>query len=115
MRLYGSASCDPHINGGFEEFVLAPAANAFAIPEALSWGEAAKAEPLSVAAHAAGRTDSLAGQTVLVTGGGAIELRVSGQIDVKPLITSVYSLAELGAAMQTAINAPQGIKVQIAA
>jgi L-idonate 5-dehydrogenase len=35
MRFYGSASCDPHINGGFEEFILAPAANAFAVPDTL--------------------------------------------------------------------------------
>jgi L-idonate 5-dehydrogenase len=236
MRFYGSASCDPHINGGFEEYILAPAANAFVVPDALSWGEAAMAEPLSVAIHAARRAGNLAGQAVLVTGGGtigqlaalvarvfgagrvvvsdikpgprqfaldrgadgsldarspsfapeaealvpggfdvvieaagsaaalgqaltvvrrggtivqigtlpssvtlplnivmarelsllgsfrfanvfpnAIELMASGRIDVKPLITSVYPLAELSVAMLTAITAPQGIKVQIAA
>ena len=236
MRFFGSASCDPHINGGFEEFILAPAANALAVPDALSWGEAAMAEPLSVAVHAARRAGNLAGQAVLVTGGGAIgqlaalvarvfgagrvvlsdiragprqfaldrgvdgvldaqspdfaieaealapggfdvvieaagssaalaqalsvvrrggtivqvgtlpatvtlplntlmareltllgsfrfanvfpsaiALMASGRIDVRPLITSVYPLAELGTAMHTAIHATDGVKVQISA
>jgi L-idonate 5-dehydrogenase len=72
MRFYGSASCDPHINGGFEEFILAPAANTFVVPDALGWGEAAMTEPLSVAVHAAKRAGNLAGRSVLVTGGGTI-------------------------------------------
>jgi L-idonate 5-dehydrogenase len=72
MRFYGSASCDPHINGGFEEFVAAPAANAFPVPDALTWGEAAMTEPLSVAVHGVKRAGNIAGQSVLVTGGGTI-------------------------------------------
>jgi L-idonate 5-dehydrogenase len=72
MRYYGSASCTPHINGGFEEFIVAPAVNAFVVPDALTWGEAAMTEPLSVAVHAARRAGNLAGQSVLVTGGGTI-------------------------------------------
>jgi L-idonate 5-dehydrogenase len=72
MRFYGSASCDPHIDGGFEEFVRVPAANAQAVPDALGWGEAALAEPLSVALHALGRAGNVAGRAVLVTGGGTI-------------------------------------------
>jgi L-idonate 5-dehydrogenase len=72
MRFYGSASCDPHINGGFEEFVLAPDVNCLTVPDTLSWAEAAMVEPLSVAVHGARRAGNLAGQTVLVTGGGTI-------------------------------------------
>lgn len=72
MRFYGSASCVPHINGGFEEFVVAPAGNALPVPDSLSWAEAAMAEPLSVAVHAARRAGNLAGRSVLVTGGGTI-------------------------------------------
>ena len=234
MRFYGSASCDPHINGGFEEFITAPTVNALVVPDTLSWGEAAMTEPLSVAVHAAKRAGNLAGRAVLVTGGGtigqltalaarafgagrvvvsdilpgprrfaldrgadgvidalspdfstqaealapggfdvvieaagsaaalgqaltlvrrggtivqvgtlpasvtlplnsimareltifgsfrfanvfptSIALMAQGKIDVKPLITSVYALGELQAAMQTAIEAPDGIKVQV--
>lgn len=72
MRFYGSASCDPHVNGGFEEFIAAPAANALRVPDALTWGEAAMTEPLSVAIHGLRRAGSVAGLTVLVTGGGPI-------------------------------------------
>lgn len=72
MRFYGSASCDPHIDGGFAEYVVAPARNCLAIPDHLGWGEAAMIEPLSVAVHAARRAGDLAGRRVLVTGGGAI-------------------------------------------
>jgi L-idonate 5-dehydrogenase len=72
MRFYGSASCDPHLNGGFEEFIKAPAANCLTVPDTMSWGEAALIEPLSVAVHAVRRAGNLAGQSVLVTGGGTI-------------------------------------------
>jgi L-idonate 5-dehydrogenase len=72
MRFYGSASCDPHIDGGFAEYTIAPSANCFAIPDGLGWGEAAMIEPLSVVVHAARRAGDIAGHRVLVTGGGAI-------------------------------------------
>ena len=72
MRFFGSASCDPHIDGGFEEFVAAPASNCVALPDQVEWGEAAMIEPLSVAVHAVQRARSVAGRTVLVTGGGPI-------------------------------------------
>jgi L-idonate 5-dehydrogenase len=72
MRFFGSASCDPHIDGGFAEYTVVPAANCFAIPDSLNWGEAAMIEPLSVVVHAARRAGDIAGRRVLVTGGGAI-------------------------------------------
>jgi threonine dehydrogenase-like Zn-dependent dehydrogenase len=72
MRFYGSASCDPHIDGGFAEYTSVPSANCFSVPDSLGWGEAAMIEPLSVAVHAARRAGDIAGRKVLVTGGGAI-------------------------------------------
>ena len=72
MRFYGSASVDPHVDGGFADYVLAPARNCHAVPDSLSWGEAAMTEPLSVAVHGLTRASNIAGKTVLVTGGGAI-------------------------------------------
>ena len=72
MRFYGSASCDPHLDGGFAQFVTAPAANCHVIDDHLSWNEAALVEPLSVALHALNRSGGVAGKTVLVTGGGTI-------------------------------------------
>lgn len=72
MKFYGSASCDPHIDGGFAEYTVAPAANCFTVPDSLGWGESAMIEPLSVVVHAARRAGDIAGHRVLVTGGGAI-------------------------------------------
>lgn len=72
MRYFGSASCDPHVDGGFAEYVVVPGANCHPIGASLSWGEAAMAEPLSVAVHAVTRAGSVAGRTALVCGGGTI-------------------------------------------
>ena len=72
MRYFGSASCEPHLDGGFAEFVAVPARNCHRMPDAMSWGEAAMLEPLSVALHATRRAGNLAGASVFVAGGGAI-------------------------------------------
>jgi L-idonate 5-dehydrogenase len=72
MRYFGSASCDPHLDGGFAEFVAVSARNCHLMPDVMTWGEAAMLEPLSVALHAAQRAGNLAGTSVFVAGGGAI-------------------------------------------
>jgi L-idonate 5-dehydrogenase len=72
MRFFGSASCDPHLDGGFAEYVAAPAANCHVLDDGIGWGEAALVEPLSVALHALNRSGGVAGKSVLITGGGAI-------------------------------------------
>lgn len=72
MRFYGSASCDPHLDGGLSEFVAVPAENCYELPNSVSWGAAAMIEPLSVAVHALYRSGGVAGRSVLVTGGGPI-------------------------------------------
>ena len=72
MRYFGSASCDPHLDGGFAEFVAVPPKNCHRMPDGMAWGEAAMLEPLSVALHATQRAGNLAGATVYVAGGGAI-------------------------------------------
>ncbi|WP_315738473.1 MULTISPECIES: L-idonate 5-dehydrogenase [unclassified Bradyrhizobium] len=72
MRFMGSAMRDPHVQGGFREFVTVDAAQAVPIAPSLSLGEAAMAEPLSVCLHAAHQAGSLLGKRVLVTGCGPI-------------------------------------------
>ena len=37
MKFYGSASCNPHLDGGFAEYTTVPAKNCFVIPDSLSW------------------------------------------------------------------------------
>lgn len=71
MRFYGSAMPFPHIQGAFRETLVAEASQC--VPaEGLSPGEAAMAEPLSVALHAVRRAGEMLGRRVLVTGCGPI-------------------------------------------
>ncbi|MGY3454474.1 L-idonate 5-dehydrogenase [Bradyrhizobium sp. USDA 4353] len=72
MRFMGSAMRDPHVQGGFREFITVDASQAVPIGPSLSLGEAAMAEPLSVCLHAAHQAGSLLGKRVLVTGCGPI-------------------------------------------
>ncbi|MGJ4995333.1 L-idonate 5-dehydrogenase [Bradyrhizobium sp. HKCCYLS3077] len=72
MRFMGSAMRDPHVQGGFREFITVHASQAVPIAPSLSLGEAAMAEPLSVCLHAAHQAGSLLGKRVLVTGCGPI-------------------------------------------
>lgn len=72
MRFIGTAATYPHISGGFGEYVAVPAENCIAVPETVSWRQAACLEPLAVAVHAALRPERPAGSSVLVAGGGTI-------------------------------------------
>ena len=73
MRFYGSAMPFPHIQGAFREYLLADARQC--VPaDGLTPGEAAMAEPLSVALHATRRAGGMLGKSVLVTGCGPIGL-----------------------------------------
>jgi L-idonate 5-dehydrogenase len=71
MRFYGSAMPFPHIQGAFRETLVADAAQCVRA-EGLDPGEAAMAEPLSVALHAVRQAGDLLGKSVLVTGAGPI-------------------------------------------
>ncbi len=71
MRFYGSAMPFPHIQGAFSQSLTVDARQC--VPaEGLSPGEAAMAEPFSVALHATRRAGELLGKRVLVTGCGPI-------------------------------------------
>lgn len=75
MRFLGSASCYPHIDGGFSEYVAMPQSNCYRIPDGLDYGYAALVEPLTIATHAILRSTvagGVAGRTVVITGAGTI-------------------------------------------
>ena len=72
MRFMGSAMRNPHVQGGFREYVTVDASQVFPIAQSLSLAEAAMAEPLSVCLHAAHQAGPLLGKRVLVTGCGPI-------------------------------------------
>ena len=71
MRFYGSAMPFPHIQGAFQEQLVAMATQC--VPaDGLTPGEAAMAEPLAVTLHATRRAGQVFGKKVLVTGCGPI-------------------------------------------
>ena len=72
MRFYGSAMRFPHVQGAFREILVAEERQIFTIPDHVSLGQAAFAEPLAVCLHAVTRASSVAGKRVLVTGVGPI-------------------------------------------
>jgi L-idonate 5-dehydrogenase len=72
MRFLGSASVFPHVQGMFRERFVMGEAQLTPIPEDISVGEIACAEPLSIGLHAVHRAGELLGATVLVTGAGTI-------------------------------------------
>ncbi|MCV0427626.1 MAG: L-idonate 5-dehydrogenase [Roseibium sp.] len=71
MRFYGSAMPFPHIQGAFQQVLVAEAIQC-APADGLSPGEAAMAEPLSVCLHATRKAGDMMGKSVLVTGCGPI-------------------------------------------
>lgn len=72
MRFYGSAMRTPHVQGAFRQEIVIERAQAHIVADSVSDGEAAMAEPLSVALHAVRRAGPLLGKRVLVTGCGPI-------------------------------------------
>lgn len=74
LGLYGGYGRPLH--GGLAPFVAVSRRSAFAAPEGLGVVEAALAEPMAVAVHAARRAPNLLGTTVLVLGAGPIGLGV---------------------------------------
>ncbi|UJD92561.1 L-idonate 5-dehydrogenase (plasmid) [Rahnella aquatilis] len=71
MRFMGSAQFNPHVNGGFSEYVVATKAQCFAYskvpPKVMAF-----AEPTAVAIHAVNVAGTLVGKKVLVIGAGPI-------------------------------------------
>lgn len=71
MRFYGSAMPFPHIQGAFQEQLVAQASQC-APADGLTASQAAMAEPLAVCLHAIRQAGDLVGKTVLITGCGPI-------------------------------------------
>lgn len=68
----GSASTDPHTNGGFTSLLATRAQAAVAIEDQLIGELAVFAEPLAVTVHAVRRSGGVTGAKVLVVGAGPI-------------------------------------------
>lgn len=68
---------NPEIQAGFADLLAVPAENVLALPEGLRVEHGALIEPLAVAFNAVRRAGIVAGQSVLVIGGGPIGQSVS--------------------------------------
>ncbi len=111
MRFYGSAMPTPHIDGAFRQEIVIDAAQAHPVEDGISDGEAAMAEPLSVALHAVRRAGPILGRRVLVTGCGPIgalivmAARRAGAVEIVAVDISANALsAALAAGADRAIN-----------
>jgi L-idonate 5-dehydrogenase len=72
MTFFGSAAVTPHIQGAFQEQVIAHESQCFVVPRSTPFGVAAMAEPVAVCLHAVQRAGPLLGAHVLITGSGPI-------------------------------------------
>jgi 2-desacetyl-2-hydroxyethyl bacteriochlorophyllide A dehydrogenase len=62
------------VNGAFAEYVAVPAANAYVLPDTISFREAALIEPISCAVHGIHRLAPKLGDTLLIVGAGTMGL-----------------------------------------
>ncbi|KAL1296812.1 hypothetical protein AAFC00_004438 [Neodothiora populina] len=74
MRFNGSASAKPPAQGSLQKLWNHPAYLCYKLPDSVSFAEGAMVEPLSVALHSVRKGRLEAGQTVVITGAGAIGL-----------------------------------------
>ncbi|MEX3843733.1 Zn-dependent oxidoreductase [Paraburkholderia sp. BR10882] len=65
-----------HRDGGFSQYVCAPARNAYRIPERIAQSCAAIVEPFAVAANVTARTGVLASDVALIYGAGTVGLTI---------------------------------------
>lgn len=72
MRFMGSAQFNPHVNGGFSEYVVVTPEQCIPYKATVSAKVMAFSEPLAVAIHAINVAGNLVGKKVLVTGAGPI-------------------------------------------
>jgi len=89
-------------DGGMAELVTIPANSLYAVPETMSWEEAALIEPLAIVLHGFSKLTFHAGQSVLIMGAGPIGL----------LATKV---AQIRGAASIAISEPNDYRRTLAA
>jgi len=82
LKFIGTAATVPHIDGGFSERVAVPARKCYVLSEEMDYGAGALAEPLAVGAHGVMRAGTVAGNRVLITGGGTIGQMVLAMVSV---------------------------------
>jgi 2-desacetyl-2-hydroxyethyl bacteriochlorophyllide A dehydrogenase len=86
-----------HSAGGLAEYVSAPAANVYTLPDSVSLDTAAYVEPLACAVHGQDRIGIRSGETVLVIGGG-------------PMGLAHITLSRLGGASKVIVSEPDATR-----
>ncbi len=107
-RVLGVSCGDYRQHGAMAEFVRIPQNILFQIPDTLTFEQAAFAEPLSIALHAAGRVKIAPGSTALVIGAGVIgllTLQALKRKGVERVFVCDLSEARLELARQTGADA----------
>ncbi|MBV9701460.1 MAG: L-idonate 5-dehydrogenase [Methylobacteriaceae bacterium] len=101
MRFYGSAMRFPHVQGAFRQMLVCDAAQLVPVPDRVSAGEAACAEPLAVCLHAVRRAGDLLGKRLLIIGAGPIGTLIllaarragAGEVVVTDIVDAPLALA----------------------
>ena len=112
MLFYGSAMRMPHVQGAFQQSLVALDSQCHVVAAGISPEEAAFAEPFAVTLHAVVRAGSLANKRVLVTGCGPIgalaivAARLHGAREIVATDVSDYTLG-----LAVKIGADHGINV----
>lgn len=88
-------------SGALAEFVVMPEESCFPLPEALTFTQAALAEPLSIALHAANLAGKLGGRTAAVLGSGPIGLSI-GLIALAEGVAAIYMTDKVAARVRAA-------------
>jgi L-iditol 2-dehydrogenase len=73
-RVLGVSCDDYHQDGALAEYMTVPARILYALPDGVSFPQAAMVEALSIAVHAVGRLDLRLGDSAVVVGAGTIGL-----------------------------------------
>ncbi|KAB0681402.1 L-idonate 5-dehydrogenase [Aureimonas leprariae] len=106
----GSASKNPHMQGGFATLFDTTPEQCVPVPDSLPIEAAALAEPLAVCLHAVKRGGDLAGRSVLVVGAGPIGLLTLVAAKLRgPARAAVVDLAAAPLAMAKALGADAAI------
>lgn len=88
MRFMGSAQFNPHVHGGFSQYVIVSEQQCYPYDENIPAQIMAFSEPTSVAIHAVNVAGSLVGKKVLVIGAGPIggliiaAAKISGAVEI---------------------------------
>lgn len=107
------------VDGAFAEYVVVPAANAYTLPEHISYREAALIEPVSCAVHGIHRLSPRLGDRMLIVGAGTMGLLLlqlalrggASRVAMMDLNTQRLALAEkLGAYL--AVTNTQALREQ---